>query len=151
MDRKRSRLVCDGASPEWNQLSLNAIVPGPGQGGELVRAASASMLVLVLGLVYLEVASVQGQTSFGPSDRADIEQLFESYGKAFANEDYAKLREHIQAPFVRFGPSNTFSENSSADWAVLRTMDDAIDFFRVARNALKAQGVDVRADGDRRE
>ena len=49
---------------------------------------------------------------------------------------------------VRF-TSNTFADTGSADWVVLPTMDDAINFFRSGREALKAQGVDVRPDWGR--
>src|SRR5262245_4573123 len=96
--------------------------------------------VLVVALAYPEIASVQGTVSFGTAERAAIEQLFDRYQAALSGKDYVKLREYIQAPFVRFGPSNTFADTSSADWAVLPTMDDAINFFRAAREALDAQG-----------
>jgi hypothetical protein len=104
------------------------------------------LFALIVLLAYPEVASVQGPASFSPSERAAIERLFDGYGNAFADEDYVKLREYIQAPFVRFGPSNTFTDTGSADWVVLRDLDDAINFFRKGREALKAQGVDVRPD-----
>jgi hypothetical protein len=98
--------------------------------------------MLIVGLAYPEVASVQGTASFGSPQRAAIEKLFEGYTAAFSNEDLVKLQEYIQAPFVRFGPSNTRTETGPADWVFLRTMDDAIGFFRAAQDALKAQGVE---------
>jgi hypothetical protein len=102
--------------------------------------------MVIGGLVHPGIVSAQGIASFGPRDKVAIEQLFDDYGKAFAKEDYATLREYIQAPFVRLGPSNTFNETSSGDWVVLRTIDDALSFYRAAREALKAQGVDVRSE-----
>jgi uncharacterized NTF2-like protein DUF6841 len=107
---------------------------------------ATSVFTMIVLLAYPEVASVQGPASFGPSERAAIERLFDGYGKAFSDENYGKLREYLQAPFVRFGPSNTFTDTDSADWVVLQAMDDVIDFFRAGRNALKTQGVDVRPD-----
>jgi hypothetical protein len=65
---------------------------------------------LIAGLAYPDVVFVQGPSSFGQAERAAIEQLLDGYGQAFSDEDYTKLREYIQAPFVRFGPSNTLSE-----------------------------------------
>ena len=98
--------------------------------------------LLIAALAYPEVAATQGTASFGPSERAAIQQLFDGYDAAFSKEDYAKLQEYLQAPFVRFGPSNTFADANAADWVVLRAMDDAIGFFRAARSALKAAGVE---------
>jgi hypothetical protein len=100
------------------------------------------MCVLIAGLATSEVASGQSASSFGPSETAAVQQLFDGYTVAFRNEDYAKLREYLQAPFVRFGPSNTRAETDAVDWVVLRTMDDTIGFFRTAQAALKAQGVE---------
>ncbi len=97
--------------------------------------------VLVAGLAYPLAASAQNPAPFGAPERAAVEQLFDRYSVAFSNEDYAMLREYLQAPFVRFGPSNTRAETGPADWVVSRTLDDAIDFYRAAQEALKAQGV----------
>lgn len=73
---------------------------------------AAYICVLIAGLVDPSVASSQGTSSFGPSETAAIQQLFDGYTVAFRAEDYARLREYIQAPFVRFGPSNTRAETS---------------------------------------
>ena len=103
---------------------------------------AAYICVLMAALVDPSVVSSQGTSSFGPSEAAAIQQLFDGYTVAFRAEDYARLREYIQAPFVRFGPSNTRAETEPGDWVVLRTLDDAIGFFRTAQEALKAQGVE---------
>ena len=105
-----------------------------------MRAVCVAMIMM--GLASSEVASAQGTTSFGPPEAAAIERLFDGYAAAFSNQDYAKLREYVQAPFVRFGQSNSRAEAESADWVVLQTMDDTIGFFRTAQDALKAQGVE---------
>lgn len=105
-----------------------------------MRAVCVSMIIA--GLACPQMAAAQGADSFGQSERAAIEQLFDGYTAAFSNQDYAKLREHLQAPFLRFGPSNTRAETGPADWVVSQTMDDAISFFRAAQDALKAQGVE---------
>jgi hypothetical protein len=97
---------------------------------------------LIVGLAYSDVASLQGPALFGPPEKAAIERLFDGYSNAFSKEDYAQLGTFIQAPFVRFGPSNTRAETGPADWVVLSTMDDAISFFRAAQDALTAQGVE---------
>lgn len=100
------------------------------------------VFTLIVLLAYPEVAWVQVPASFGPSERAGIEQMFDAYLAAFRNEDYAKLQQVIQAPFVRFGASNTQPEAGAVDWIVLQTLDDAISFFRGGREALKTQGVE---------
>ena len=98
--------------------------------------------IIIVGLASSEMASSQRHVSFGPPEKAAIERLFDGYTAAFSNQDYARLREYVEAPFVRFGPSNTRAETGLADWAVLGTMDDTIGFFRAAQDALKAQGVE---------
>ena len=98
--------------------------------------------IIIVGLASSEMASSQRPVSFGPPEKAAIERLFDGYTAAFSNQDYARLREYVEAPFVRFGPSNTRAETGLADWAVLGTMDDTIGFFRAAQDALKAQGVE---------
>ena len=100
------------------------------------------LFLLMISLGYPMVASVQGTVSFGPPERAAIDNLFEGYSAAFSSRNYAKLREYIQAPFIRFGPSNTRVETTPSDWAVFGTMDDAIGFFRAAQEALSAQDVE---------
>ena len=101
---------------------------------------AAYICVLIAGLVDPSVASSQGTSSFGPSETAAIQQLFDGYTVAFRAEDYARLREYIQAPFVRFGPSNTRAETEPGDWVVLRTLDDAIGFFRTASGGIEGSG-----------
>src|SRR5262245_63714770 len=87
-----------------------------------MRAAYVS--VLMTGLAYSEIVWSQGTASFGTPDRAAIEQLFDRYAAAFFSKDYVKLREYVQAPFVRFGPSNTRPEAVPTDWVVLPTVDE---------------------------
>jgi hypothetical protein len=58
-----------------------------------------------------------------------IEQLLDRYVEAYSAKDYPKLREQLQAPFVRF----------SAGWEVLETLDDAMQFYREQRDALDEQ------------
>lgn len=105
-----------------------------------MRAVYVSMIIV--GLASSEVGSGQGTASFGPPEKAAIEQLFDGYTAAFSTQDYARLREYVQSPFVRYGPSNTRAETGLVDWVVLRTMDDTIGFFRTAQDALEAQGVE---------
>ena len=105
-----------------------------------MRAVCVS--VIVVGVTYAELASGQSRVSFGTLDKTAIERLFDGYSVAFSNQDYVKLRDYVQAPFIRFGPSNTRAEAGLGDWAVLQTMDDTIGFFRTAQDALKAQGVE---------
>lgn len=108
------------------------------------------IFMLIVGIAYPGMASAQGTASFGLREQRAIEQLFAGYGEAYANENYVKLREYVQAPFVRFGPSNTFAETGSADWVVLPTMDDVLGFFRAGRDAVKAQGVQRFEQGQTR-
>jgi hypothetical protein len=58
-----------------------------------------------------------------------IEQLLDRYVEAYSAKDYPKLREQLQAPFVRF----------PAGWEVLETLDDAMQFYREQRDALDEQ------------
>lgn len=98
--------------------------------------------LLLAGLAYPQLVAGQGTSSFGASETAAIQRLFDGYTKAFQDADYANLREHVQAPFVRFGASNTRAETTAVDWVVLRTVDDTIGFFQNAQDALKALGVE---------
>jgi len=49
--------------------------------------------------------------------------------QAYSAKDYDRLREQLQAPFVRF----------PAGWEVLNTLDDVIKFYRQQRDALDEQ------------
>ena len=98
--------------------------------------------VLIASLVCSALALPQGKASFDETQRGAIEQLFDRYSAAFSSKDYVKLREYLQSPFVRFGPSNTRVETSPADWTILPSMDEVISFYRAAQDALTTQGVE---------
>jgi len=97
--------------------------------------------VIIVRLASSEIASPQGRVGFGPAEKTAIEQLFDGYSAAFSNKDWVKLREYLQVPYVRFGASNT-GVDAASDWVVLPTMDQAINFFRAAQDALARQAVE---------
>src|SRR4030095_5382568 len=71
----------------------------------------------------------QSPARFGVAEKAAIEQLFDRYVQAYSTKDYAKLREQLQAPFLRF----------PAGVEVLPTMDDVMNYYRMQRDALDLQ------------
>ena len=64
------------------------------------RMRAVCVAMIIVGLASSKVASGQETTSFGPREAAAIERLFDGYAAAFSNQDYTKLREFVQAPFV---------------------------------------------------
>ena len=85
----------------------------------------------LLVLVAAGVAFAQQTPRFGQSDVAAIDQLFESYNQAFSARDYAKLKDHLQGPFVGFAPFLGFGN--------VLTMDGVMDSYRVLREGLDTQ------------
>jgi NTF2-like protein (DUF6841) len=108
----------------------------------MLKRIGVAVAAIALLLPLQVIAQKGGRSSFDAPDKAAIEQLFERYSAAFSSKDYVKLREYLQVPFVRFGPSNTRVETAPADWAILPTMDEAINFYRAAQDALATQGVE---------
>jgi hypothetical protein len=87
-------------------------------------------IVVVLALILCSKTLLAQQSArFGVSDKAAIEQMFDRYNQAFSTKDYPKLREQLQAPFLRF----------PASVEVLPTLDDVMDFYRTLWDSLDSQ------------
>jgi hypothetical protein len=89
----------------------------------------ASIIVVVVSLACPGLSLGQQPASFATADKIAIEELLDRYVKASSAKDYAKLREELQAPFVRF----------QAGWDVLETLDQAMNFYTSQREALDEQ------------
>ena len=90
---------------------------------------AACIIVVTAGLLCPRTSLAQKTARFEASDKTAIEQLLDRYVEAYSAKDYTKLREQLQAPFVRF----------PAGWEVLETLDDVMKFYREQRDALDAQ------------
>jgi len=77
----------------------------------------------------------QKVASFGESDKAAIEQLFDRYSRAYSTKDYTAIRECLQLPFIRL-PANT------AVWNVQGTMDEVMTYYKNHREALDKDNYD---------
>ena len=79
-----------------------------------------SLLVLASVLSFSDTSRGQQSGEFSKSDKLAIEQMIESYSQAVQRQDYVKLREYLQPPYVRF-PGGI---------VVYDSMDSAVDYFR---------------------
>jgi len=89
----------------------------------------AHIVVVLALLLWPRTSQAQQSPRFGMSDKEAIEQLFDRYNQAFSMKDYPKLREQLQAPFVRF----------PAGVEALPTLEDAMNFYRTLRDSLDQQ------------
>jgi hypothetical protein len=89
----------------------------------------AYILVVVVVLMCSNSLLAEPSAQSGMSDKAAIEQLFDRYVQAYSAKDYAKLREQLQAPFLRF----------PASVEVLPTIDDVMNYYRTQRDGLDQQ------------
>jgi hypothetical protein len=89
----------------------------------------AYILVVVVVLLCSNSLLAEPSAQSGMSDKAAIEQLFDRYVQAYSAKDYAKLREQLQAPFLRF----------PASVEVLPTIDDVMNYYRTQRDGLDQQ------------
>jgi hypothetical protein len=90
---------------------------------------AACIIVVTAGLLCPRTSLAQKAARFEASDKTAIEQLLDRYVEAYSAKDYTRLREQLQAPFVRF----------PAGWEVFETLDDAMKFYREQRDALDEQ------------
>ncbi len=82
-------------------------------------------------LCLLLAVSLHGQASSKEFSRKEIEATWGDYNQAFISKDYAKLRELLQVPFVRWNDRETTS---------LQNMDDLIASYKRNREALDPRG-----------
>jgi NTF2-like protein (DUF6841) len=89
----------------------------------------ACIFIVIVGLLCSGTSLAQQPTRFAQSDKIAIEQLLDRYVQAYSGKDYAKLREQLQAPFVRF----------PAGWEVLNTLDDVMNCYKLQRDGWDQQ------------
>jgi uncharacterized membrane protein YccC len=89
----------------------------------------ACIVVAIVGFLCPGTSSAQQPARFATADKVAIDQLLDRYVQAYSAKEYAKLREQLQAPFVRF----------PAGWEVLNTLDEVMNFYRQQRDALDEQ------------
>jgi hypothetical protein len=95
-----------------------------------------------MGLICFHSISVaQATDGFGDSDKIEIEELLDRYVHAYSVKDYTKLRECLQAPFVRSSDALRI-DGASAAWDVMEAMDGVMAYYRKQRDALDAKGYD---------
>lgn len=95
------------------------------------------LLILLVASFLCCSGAVLGQkvASFGASDKAAIEQLFDRYSLAYSKKDYAALRDCLQVPFIRLSADTEM-------WDVQRTMDEAMTYYKNHREALDKDNYD---------
>jgi hypothetical protein len=84
-----------------------------------------AQFLLLFSVLFSAYGISQEKARFGVSDTEAIDQLFDRYNQAFSSKDYVKLRDYLQAPFVRFES--------------VVTLQDIMDTYRDLREALDAQ------------
>lgn len=89
-------------------------------------------LLLISAMVCVRgIAPAADEPTIDGADKVAIEKLYDRYLQAFVTQDYALIRECIQAPFVVF---------SQGEMRAFESTDAVISFFRTQRQALDQRG-----------
>jgi hypothetical protein len=89
-------------------------------------------LFVVATLLLSSLGVSQESAALSPSDKQSIDALLTDYVQAFMAKDYVKLRDCLQAPFVRL--------SAAGEPNVVSTLDEVITLYHTLRDGLISQG-----------
>jgi hypothetical protein len=88
--------------------------------------------LFVIATLLLSSLGVSQDSGIAPSDKQSIDALLTDYVQAFMTKDYVKLRDCLQAPFVRL--------TAAGEPNVVSTLDEVITLYHTLRDVLISQG-----------